>query len=112
MIKVVLFDLYNTLAYINPEEYKKAKTQMANLAGTSPELFFELWRQYSRDYNRGDILMAEERIAHVLRELRVNFDVKIIREIADIEYGLQSSAVYLGSDTVTLLTALQKMRLS
>jgi putative hydrolase of the HAD superfamily len=111
MIKLVLFDLYNTLAYINPEEYKKAKTQMANLAGTSPELFFELWRQYSRDYNRGDILTAEERVSHVLRELRVNFDVKTIREIADIEYKLQSSAAYLAPDTITLLTSLQKMGL-
>jgi putative hydrolase of the HAD superfamily len=107
MIKAVIFDLYNTLAYISPDMYREAKSEMAKLAGVSETIFFEVWRQYSRSINRGDILTVEERVAQVLRDLDTLPNRNIIRRIADIEYSLQEDAVSVSSDTIDLLKVLK-----
>jgi putative hydrolase of the HAD superfamily len=111
MTKAILFDLYNTLAYIAPEDYRAAKKQMATIANVPEDLFMELWRQYSRSYNRGDILTTEERVAYVLRDSNKSLDLETIRKIADIEYKLQESSVSVGLNTIALLTDLKKMGL-
>ena len=95
MIKAILFDLYNTLAYINLSDYQNSKKRMAKIANASESTFFELWRQYSRSSNRGDILTVEERVALVLRDLGIIPTRKIVNQIATIEYDLQENRIHL-----------------
>jgi putative hydrolase of the HAD superfamily len=111
MIKAVIFDLYNTLAYINPSKYHETKQKMARDAGASSDLLFEIWRQYSRDNNRGDILTVEERVARVLRELNISANRALIRQLADYEYELQEKGVELNPVVHDVLYTLKSMNL-
>jgi putative hydrolase of the HAD superfamily len=108
MIKAVLFDLYNTLAYIPHKDYKSAKKRMSEIAGVPERIFVELWRQYSRLSNRGDIITIEERVALVLRDLGVTPTRKLVGQIAKVEYELQENKINLGKYTVQVLIKLRK----
>jgi HAD superfamily hydrolase (TIGR01509 family) len=107
MFKAVLFDLYNTLAYIPQSEYQSAKRRMAKLAGVPEKMFIELWRQYSRLSNRGDILTIEERVALVLRDLEIIPTRTSINAIAAVEHDLQENKLRLGRYTVRVLSQLK-----
>lgn len=95
MHSAVVFDLYNTLACIAKADYLAAKRRMAALVGVGEPVFLELWRQHSRDSNRGDLLTAEERTARVLIDAGVRLDRDAIRRAADVEYSLQEQSVAL-----------------
>jgi len=111
MFQAVIFDLYNTIAYIQPIRYMETKQKMAAAVNVSMDLFFEIWRQYSRDNNRGDLLTVEERVARVLRELGVPANRELIRTLADYEYELQESGLQLNESSKNVLEALRDMKL-
>lgn len=111
MIKAVLFDLYNTLAYIPQADYQNAKKRMAKVAGVPERIFIELWRQYSRLSNRGDILTIEERAALVLRDLEIVPTRTIVSHIAAVEYDLQENKLRLGKYTTRVLAELKLKKL-
>jgi putative hydrolase of the HAD superfamily len=111
MVKAVLFDLYNTLLYIDPNVYREAKRQMAEKVHVPKDLFLELWRQYSRSNNRGDILTVEERVALVLRDLGLTPGRNLINEIAAIEYDLQENGGQINKDAIKVISQLKGLNL-
>jgi putative hydrolase of the HAD superfamily len=111
MIKAVLFDLYNTLAYISHADYQDAKKRMAMVASVPETIFIDLWRQYSRLSNRGDILTVEERVALVLRDLGVVPTRSVVGQIAAVEYDLQEHKLNVGEYTIHVLTELKLRKL-
>lgn len=110
-VNAILFDLYDTLAYLDVERYKQLKRTMAEKAGVSPELFLQFWRLYSKLKNQGDILCEEERVSKVLRDLNKLPDRRLIRELAEDEYSFQENEVRLYDDSKSLLYELKKMSL-
>jgi putative hydrolase of the HAD superfamily len=107
MLKAVLFDLYDTLAYINIKDYLQAKTDMAAEAGVSSEAFVAQWKQYTDPASRGHILTTEERVARVLRDLGVDLTQPLIRRLSQLEANLQEQRVHLFEDTRKVLTHLR-----
>ena len=105
----VLFDLYNTLAYVSATDYFDAKERMADKAGVPAALFHNLWRQYSPRNNRGDIVTVEERVALVLRDLDLVPTKDLVSEIAAIEWELQEGKVVLGASSLSVLKGLKEL---
>ena len=95
MLSAVIFDLYNTLARVDIAAYRDAKREMARLVGVPDTIFLELWRQHSRECNRGDLITAEERVARVLLDAGRRPVREQIRQAADIEYRLQERSAEL-----------------
>jgi putative hydrolase of the HAD superfamily len=105
-LKAVLFDLYDTLAYIAIDEYRETKDEMAKRAGLPGDTFLETWKQYTRPSARGEVLTVEERVARVLRDLHIEPDIALVQEIAKLEYRLQWEHVKLfdsAKDTIAFL---------
>jgi len=107
MLEAILFDLYDTLAYIEIEDYLRTKVQMAAEAGVPAEVFVAQWKRYTRPAARGEILTTEERVARVLRDLGVDPARQLIRRLSQLEVELQEQHVHLFPDTREVLTRLR-----
>ena len=111
MLSAVIFDLYNTLARVDIAAYRDAKREMARLVGVPDTIFLELWRQHSRECNRGDLITAEERVARVLLDAGRRPVREQIRQAADIEYRLQERSAELDGQARQVLIELKQMGL-
>jgi putative hydrolase of the HAD superfamily len=107
MIEAVLFDLYDTLAYIDIRDYLQTKTQMAAEAGVSANALIAQWKQYTHPANRGEVLTVEERVARVLRDLSVEPTKLLIRQLSELEIELQEQRIRLFKDTYKVLELLK-----
>lgn len=103
MLAAILFDLYDTLAYIEVEDYLQTKAQMADEAGVPADAFVAQWKQYTRPAARGEILTTEERVAHVLRDLGMDLERSLICRLAQLEVELQEQCVHLFPDAREVL---------
>ena len=99
MVKALLFDLYDTLASIDINQYRATKAEMASKAGLDAEAFLKAWKKYTRPSALGEVLTLEERVARVMRDLGATHDPVIVRDVALLEYKLQTEQVRL-ADTV------------
>lgn len=111
MLKAVLFDLYDTLAYINIHDYRHFKSLMAAEAGLTVEQFLSQWKQYTRAAARGEVLTTEERVARVLHDLQVVLKYDLIRKLSELEIQLQEQHVHLFTDAKDVLTHLESQGL-
>ncbi|MFQ6100140.1 MAG: HAD family hydrolase [Anaerolineae bacterium] len=107
MFEAVLFDLYDTLAYIEIEDYLRTKAQMAAEAGVPADAFVAQWKQYTRPAARGEVLTTEERAARVLRDLGVDPTRQLIHRLSQLELDLQEQQVHLFPDTREVLMRLK-----
>lgn len=107
-MQAVLFDVYNTLLYIDPADYRHAKKRMAEMAGLPPDLFRHLWRGYTLLSNRGDLLTIEERVAVVLRDLERAPEPALVARMAAVERELQEELVRLGPHSLATLQQLRE----
>lgn len=104
MIKALLFDLYDTLALIDAKLYLEVKENMAQMAGLSADNFIRVWKNYTKVCALGKILTIEERVAHVIRELNILPESSLVRDIAFLEYKLQTENVYLTENVIEVLS--------
>lgn len=111
MLVAVLFDLYDTLAYIDIRDYNHFKAEMAAEAGLFPDQFISQWKRYTRPAARGELLTTEERVARVLRDLHVEPTKSLIRKLSELEVELQEQHVHLFADTWSVLTQLKNAAL-
>ncbi|MBA2394638.1 MAG: HAD family hydrolase [Ktedonobacteraceae bacterium] len=91
--EAVLFDLYDTLATINIEDYRLAKQRMAQLAGLNPVQFTEVWKRYTKPAARGDVSTIEERINRVVTDMGASLPIGTIEQMAHIEQDLQENKI-------------------
>jgi putative hydrolase of the HAD superfamily len=111
MLKAVLFDLYDTLAYVDIQDYRHFKSLMAAEAGLTTELFVSRWKHYTRAAARGEILTTEERVARVLRDSQVALTYVLIRKLSELEIQLQEQHVHLFIDAQDTLARLKSQGL-
>jgi len=107
MLQAVLFDLYDTLAYIDIKDYQHFKAQMATEAGLPAEQFVSRWKHYTKPAARGEVLTTEERVARVLRDLQIEPSRHIIHKLSELEIKLQERHVHLFADTRDVLSHLK-----
>lgn len=108
MIKAIIFDLYNTLAYIDEKDYENAKKKMAYMAGTGSEQFVKNWKNLSTLSNKGILLTVEDRVKKILDNLNVKYDNDLIKKIAEVEKELQLEKVKLFPSTKIILEKLKE----
>src|SRR4051812_19544930 len=94
MIRGVLFDLYDTLVYIDREAYASKMATCAKLAGTSAEEFDRAWFGMSPDSIGGRFASIEERVLAVLRELDRDSREVDFASIADAERAFLQEHVH------------------
>ncbi|MCL5773358.1 MAG: HAD family phosphatase [Firmicutes bacterium] len=107
MLKAVLFDLYDTLIYIEIEAYLKGRERLAAALGVSTEFLFSLWRKHIHARFTGKILTLEDMIKVAAGELGITLDAEVIKELAREEQENLLSSVNPYPDTGNLLAYLK-----
>jgi putative hydrolase of the HAD superfamily len=112
MIRAVLFDLYDTLLYLNSSLVTETRRQLAVLAGVDPDAWGALWRDNVLDRMLGKLGGLEDEIRTMLRQLGADPSAYLVRELAETETAGWVGAVTLYPETVPALTALRERGLS
>jgi len=105
-VKGVLFDLYDTLAFLDPAIYLANKRRMAEIVGVSADDFLEAWKRHGTLSARGAITVAE-RVTLTLRSLGVEPLPDLVAQIISMEQNLQDTKVVLFESTKPTLAALR-----
>ena len=108
MIRAVLFDLYDTLLYLNAPIVAETKRQLAVRAGVDPDAWAGLWRDNVVDRMLGRLGSLEDEIRLMLRQLGTDPSPELVAELAETETAGWARAVTLYPETVPTLAALRE----
>jgi putative hydrolase of the HAD superfamily len=108
MIRAVLFDLYDTLLYLNSSLVTETRRQLGVRAGVDPDAWGALWRDTVLDRMLGKLGGLEDEIRTMLQQLGADPSADLVRELAEIETAGWVSAVTLYPETVPVLAALRE----
>lgn len=108
-ITACFFDLYDTLVYLDPENYNQKQSRCAKLLGVELTRYKEVWRSLIFDSNLGKIKTTQDRIKALENPLRIKINKSLIEQIAGIEHDFLRSSVKLYDCTTTALVSLRKM---
>lgn len=107
MIRAVLFDLYDTLLYLNAPAVAETRRQLAARAGVDQDAWATLWRENVLDRMLGKLGGLEDELRTMLQQLGAAPSPELIRELAETETAGWASAVTLYPETIPTLTALR-----
>jgi putative hydrolase of the HAD superfamily len=108
MIRAVLFDLYDTLLYLNAPLVAETRRQLAVRAGVDPDAWAALWRDNVVDRMLGKLGSLEDEIRTMLQQLGADPAPELVAELAETETAGWASAVTLYPETEPTLTALRE----
>jgi putative hydrolase of the HAD superfamily len=108
MIRAVLFDLYDTLLYLNSPSVAETRRQLAVRAGVDPDAWAALWRDNVLDRMLGRLGGLEDEIRTMLQQLGADPAPALVAELAETETAGWVSAVTLYPETIPTLTALRE----
>jgi putative hydrolase of the HAD superfamily len=108
MIRAVLFDLYDTLLYLDSEIVIETRRQLAIRAGVDPEPWGVLWRENVLDRMLGKLGSLEDEIRTMLRQSGADPSPELVAELAETEMADWTRAVTLYDDTIPTLAALRE----
>ncbi len=111
MIRAVLFDLYDTLLYLNGPLVAETRRQLGMRAGVDLDAWAALWRDNVMDRMLGRLGGLEDEIRTMLRQLGADPSPELVAELAEAETAGWTSAVTLYPETVPTLTALREREL-
>ncbi|MCC7371262.1 MAG: HAD family hydrolase [Chloroflexi bacterium] len=107
MIRAVLFDLFDTLLYLNGAALAEVRRAMAVHAGVDPDAWGQLWRENVLDRMLGRLGGLEDELRTMLRQAGADASPALLRELAEREIDGWVSAVTLYPETLPTLAALQ-----
>jgi putative hydrolase of the HAD superfamily len=108
MIRAVLFDLYDTLLYLNSSIVAETKRQLAVRAGVDPDAWAVLWRENVVDRMLGRLGSLEDEIRTMLQQLGADPSPALVAELAETETAGWTSAVTLYPEALPTLAALRE----
>src|SRR5688572_12807012 len=108
MIRAVLFDLYDTLLYLNSSLVTETRRQLAVRAGVDPDAWGVLWRDNVLDRMLGKLGGLEDEIRTMLQQLGDDPVPDLVAELAETETAGWVSAVTLYPETLSTLTGLRE----
>lgn len=108
MIRAVLFDLYDTLLYLNSSLVTETRRQLAVRAGVDPDAWGALWRDNVLDRMLGKLGGLEDEIRTMLRQLGADPSADLVGELAETETAGWVGAVTLYPEAVPTLAALRE----
>jgi putative hydrolase of the HAD superfamily len=104
----VLFDFYDTLAFLTPSIIEEGRRELARLAGVTPEEFAPLWRANSRERMLGTAGDLAAQLRAMLGTLGHQLELQILDSLVAHEYGAWERAVQLYPDTRPILAELRR----
>ncbi len=108
MIRAVLFDLYDTLLYLNSSIVTETRSQLGVRAGVDPDAWSALWRDNILDRMLGKLGGLDDEIRTMLQQLGADPSADLVKELAEIETAGWVRAVTLYPETVPTLAALRE----
>lgn len=108
MIRAVLFDLYDTLIYLDGPAIVETRRQLAIRARVDPDAWAALWHDNILDRMLGKLGGLEDEIRTMLRQLGADPAPALITELAEIEMDGWARAVTVYPETLPALTALRE----
>lgn len=108
MLKAVLFDLYDTLAYITPGVIQEGRRELARRAGVDPEVWGPVWRANAMERMLGTLGGMEDQIRLMLRGLGNDPPAELVAELAAHEHRTWKRGVVLYPETLPLLRGLKR----
>lgn len=109
-IKGVIFDLMDTLAYIDSEIYLSTHHQFAEIMGVSWERFNDTWKMSRPKALTGFFSTTEQRFDWITRKLNLELSHKVFQEIVQAEKALWQNNIKLFTDASPLLYKLRQNR--
>lgn len=109
--KACMFDLYDTLVYIDRTAYEKKNQKMASLAGVKVDDFVSTWKSLVVPSNLGLYPRTQDRVAKTLKLLGLSPDETIINAIALEEHKVLRESSLLYDDCENTLATLHKNHL-
>lgn len=107
-ISAVLFDLYDTLAYLDGQIIRDARRDMAALASVDNEQFMEQWRETAWERMLGSLGDLGQQISLMLLRLGKEARPDLVAQLMEIENEAWSKAVHLYPESVPLLEELRR----
>ncbi len=108
MIRAVLFDLYDTLAYLTSSVIQEGRRELARLAGVDAEAWAALWRETAMERMLGTLGDMEAQIALMLRRLGAEPPAALVAELAARENRAWEGAVTMYPEALPLLGELRR----
>jgi putative hydrolase of the HAD superfamily len=108
MIRAVLFDLYDTLLYLDAPAVAETRRQLAVRAGVDPDAWAVLWRDNVLDRMLGRLGGLEDEIRSMLHQLGTDPAPALVAELAETETAGWARAVTLYPETLPTLTGLRQ----
>jgi putative hydrolase of the HAD superfamily len=110
-IKAVLFDLYDTLTYVDIQKYQKKVEMCAKICSVPIKAFEEAWKSLIVDSNLGKYRKTEDRVRTTLRLLGISDNQEYIDAITKIEHDFLESGIFLFEDSISTLMSLRNLGL-
>ena len=107
-LKAVLFDLYDTLAYLSSEVIQEARRELARLASVDAEAWAKVWRANAMDRMLGKLGGMEDQIRLMLRGLGADPPAELIVDLAERENRAWGRAVTLYPEALPTLRELKR----
>ncbi len=108
MFKAVLFDLYDTLAYLTSSVVQEERRVLARLAGVDPDAWAASWRATAMDRMLGRLGDMEQQIGLMLRRLGADPPPELVADLAARECRAWEGAVKLYPEARSLLVELRR----
>jgi putative hydrolase of the HAD superfamily len=108
MIRAVLFDLYDTLLYLNAPAVAETRRQLAARAGVDQDAWATLWRENVLDRMLGKLGGLEDELRTMLQQLGADPSPELIQELAETETAGWAGAVTLYPETIPTLKSLRE----
>lgn len=108
MLKAVLFDLYDTLAYLSSSLIQEGRRELARLATVDPDGWAALWRETAMDRMLGTLGSMEEQIALMLGRLGTTPPPELVADLAQRENLAWERAITLYPEAAPVLRELRR----
>ncbi len=106
--KAVLFDLYDTLIWLDSERSATWRRQLAAAAGVDLDRFSAAWRRTVNDRMLGKGSGLAGHLAETLSELGVPHDAGLVAKLISIERRRLEECVHLYPSTIPVLRELSR----
>jgi len=106
-IKAALFDLYDTLTYVDRLRYEEKIAKCAAICSIAPDKFLKAWRSLYIQSTLGIYPTTEERVEAVLDILKIPRLQEIIRDVTAYEHEFLRTGMMLFEDAISTLNSLK-----
>ncbi|HEX8184500.1 MAG TPA: HAD family hydrolase [Blastocatellia bacterium] len=107
--KAALFDLYDTLTYVDKHRYQAKLMTCASMCKVDPDEFARAWKSLVVQSNLGEYPATADRARDVMRIMGVPEDTSVAEAIADCEHEFLRSGIHLFDDVISTLNFLRRL---